>query len=54
MSERTQVALERCELAELWPVGWMMPTLLIPFKPIDAVDYERYDLAYLTNYPDFI
>lgn len=43
VSERVQVAMERSELAELWPQGWLMPTILQPYKPLTVEEYERYE-----------
>jgi hypothetical protein len=45
VSERVQVAMERSELAELWPQGWLMPTILQPYKPITPEEYRRYELC---------
>ena len=40
MREKAQRAQERRELAELWPVGHLMPTMLIRFRDMNPAERE--------------
>jgi hypothetical protein len=42
MKERSDKAVERAELADLWPSGWLLPSILLPYKTIDSSEANRF------------